>query len=65
MINESPRSRSNVAIAVAVPDPRLRRLLLEALQAGSLPVVEENCETGTLDDLLASIERLRQFCFSA
>ena len=48
-----------VAVAVAIPDPKLRRLLLDTLEQASLPVVEENCDVSHFDELVASVERLR------
>jgi pilus assembly protein CpaE len=56
---ESLGAERTVAVAVAVGDSKLRRLLLEALQKASVPVFEENCEVNRFDDLIASIERLR------
>jgi pilus assembly protein CpaE len=48
-----------LAVAVAVGDSKLRRLVLEAVQEASVTVVEENCEVDRFDDLIASVERLR------
>ncbi len=42
-------------IAVAVPDPKLRLPLLEALRKLAAPVIEENCDTVRLEELLAAI----------
>jgi pilus assembly protein CpaE len=48
-----------VVVAVAVGDPKLRKLLLHALKDASLPVVEDNCEVTRLEDLTGTVERLR------
>jgi pilus assembly protein CpaE len=48
-----------IAAAVAVTDPKLRRLLLDALQSAPLTVIEENCETTRTDELMATVERLQ------
>jgi len=53
-----PGSRS-IAAVVAVPDAKLRRLLLDALDLASIPVVDENCEFSSADALLVAVERLR------
>lgn len=55
----APDPRSAVAVAVAVADPKLRRQLLHALRAASLPVVEENCEVERFEELASTVERLR------
>jgi len=56
---EIPGTTRTIAAAVGVADPKLRLLLLEALQEASVPVIEESCEVARFDDLIASIERLR------
>ena len=48
-----------IAAAVAVPEPKLRRQLLEVLRKAGVPLLEENCDTDNLDELVASLERLR------
>ena len=48
-----------LAVALAIDDTKLRRLLLEALNKASLPVVEENCDVTHYDELVASVQRLR------
>jgi pilus assembly protein CpaE len=48
-----------VAAALAVGDPKLRWLLLEALEKVSITVVEENCEADRFDEMAATLDRLR------
>jgi pilus assembly protein CpaE len=48
-----------VAVAVAVPEAKLRRQVLEALQTLSVPVVEDQCDTDRYESLVATIARLR------
>jgi pilus assembly protein CpaE len=52
-------SDRSVGAALAIVDPKLRKLLLEAIASSGLTVIEENCETSRTDELLASIERLQ------
>jgi pilus assembly protein CpaE len=49
----------SITVAMAVPDARLRRHILESLQKLSIPVIEEECDTDRYDLLVASVERLR------
>jgi len=48
-----------VSAAIAVPEPKLRRQLVESLRKLGMPLLEENCDTDRLDYLVASVERLR------
>lgn len=49
----------NVAIAVAIADSKLRGEIREALEKLPVDIVEDNWHTASLDELLASVERLR------
>ena len=48
-----------IAIALAVAEPKLRRLLMEALRDASIPSLDETCDTDRLESLLSSVERLQ------
>ena len=50
---------AGTTISVAVADPKLRGAVLEALRKLSVPVVDENCDAATVEELMASVERLR------
>ena len=53
---ETPK---DTTVAVAVAELKLRRQVMEALQKVSVPVLGENCAGDSLDELVASVERLR------
>lgn len=56
---DSLGTERTVAIAVGIAEPKLRLLLLDALQEASVPVLEESCDVNRFDDLVSSVERLR------
>lgn len=45
--------------AIAVPDLKLRRQLVEALRKLGVPLLDEDLDTARLDELEASVDRLR------
>ena len=58
-MDAAPDIATDTATVVAVADANLRGQICEALQRMAVPVVEPNCAAGTIEDLLASVERLR------
>ncbi len=53
----NPVAETTVAVAIALADLRVR--ILEALKQIPVYVIEEDCQTGTIEDLVACAERLR------
>ena len=58
MVDTAVEIPSHTTIAIACGDLKLRRQLHEALRRVSAPVMNENCDFESLDDLVASVERL-------
>jgi pilus assembly protein CpaE len=56
---DAPGMDRSVAAVIAVADPKLRRSLLDALQTAALTVIEENCDTMRIDEMLSTVERLQ------
>jgi len=59
MPDDFPRLGGERTVVVAVGDAKLRRFVLGALQAASIPVAEENSDVDHFDELIGSVERLR------
>ncbi len=52
-------ARATISVAVAIADPELRSRVVATLGNSPASLTCENCQTGTLEELLTGLERLR------